>query len=231
MLEEAADDRADANVVADAWHCRTQAADPAHHQVHRDARLRRAIEQPDHLIVGDGVDLHHQPRRTASLGVLDLPLDQLLEALPELHGRDDHRPELLLIGVAGQVVEDVGDVIDDVRIRGEETEVRVHLRGVGVVVPGARMNVALNPARLLTDDETELGVRLQIGEAVHHVDAMRLQPLGPQDVVPLVESRLQFNEDGDLLARFGCGDEQRNERRIRADAVQRHLDRCHMRIL
>ena len=93
------------------------------------------------------------------------------------------------------------------------------------------MHVALNAAGFLPDDETELGVRLQIGEAVDDVDAVRLQPLGPQDVVPLVESRLQLDEHGDLLAGFGRGDEQRNERRIRADAVQRHLDRDDVRVL
>ena len=127
---------------------RTQAADAAHHQVHRHARLRRAIEQPDHLIVGDRVDLDDQSRRTARLGVLGLAFDQLLEPLPELHRRDDHRPELLLIRVAGQVVEDVRDVVDDVRIGGEETEVGVDLRRVGVVVAGARVHVALNRRRL-----------------------------------------------------------------------------------
>ncbi len=41
VLEEAADDRLDADVLGQARHARPQAADAAHHEVDLHARLRR----------------------------------------------------------------------------------------------------------------------------------------------------------------------------------------------
>ena len=74
-------------------------------------------------------------------------------------------------------------------------------------------------------------MRLQISEAVDDVDAMRFQALRPDDVIPLVEARFQLHEHGDLLAGFRGLDQQIDQRRVRADPVQRHLDRDDVRIL
>ena len=68
-------------------------------------------------------------------------------------------------------------------------------------------------------------MRLQVDEAVDDVDAGLLQPVRPDDVVALVEARLQLDEHGDLLARVGGLDEQIDQRRVGADPVERHLDR------
>ena len=53
VLEEAADDRAHANRLADARHARAEAAHAAHDHVDRDAGLRRAVERPDDRRIGD----------------------------------------------------------------------------------------------------------------------------------------------------------------------------------
>ena len=208
-----------------------QAADAADDQVDRHAGLRRAIERADHLIVGDRVHLDDDARRPRAAGVLGLAVDQLGEPVAQLHRRDEQRLELALIRVAGQIVEDVRDVRHDVGIGGEQTQVGVDLRRLRVVVAGAGVHVALHAVGLLPHDQTQLRVRLQLGKAVDDVDAVRLQPPRPEDVVALVEARLELDEHRDLLAGFGRGDEQRNQRRVRANAVQRHLDRDDVRIL
>ena len=164
-------------------------------------------------------------------GVLGLALDQLGEPIAQLHRCDEQAAELPLIRVAGQVVEDVRDVGDDVRIGGEQPEVRVDLRRLRVVVARASVHVALHAVGFLPDHQTELGVRLELGKPVDHVDAVRLQPPRPEDVVALVESRLELDQHRHLFAGLGRGDEQRNQRRIGANTVERHLDRDDVRIL
>ena len=85
--------------------------------------------------------------------MLGLAVDQLAQARAQLHGRDEHRAVFLLIRVSRQVVEDVRHVADDFRIGGEVAEIGVDLRGLGVVVAGARVHVPLNAVALLADDE------------------------------------------------------------------------------
>ena len=91
-------------------------------------------------------------------------------------------------------------------------EIRVDLRGLGVVVAGCGVDVPLDAVGLLPDHETELRVRLQIREPVDDVDPVRLQPLGPEDVVPLVEPRLELHQHRHLLAAFGRLNQERDER-------------------
>ena len=62
------------------------------------------------------------------LRVLDLALDQRLEALPQPDRRDQQRVVGALVRVAGQEVEHLGDVVDDRLVGGEQPEVGVDLR-------------------------------------------------------------------------------------------------------
>ena len=57
------------------------------------------------------------------------------------------------------------------------------------------------------------------------------QPRRPGDVVALVEARLQLDQHRDLLALLGGLDQQIDQRRVGADAVERHLDRDDVRIV
>jgi hypothetical protein len=231
VLQEAADDRANADVVADAGNARPQAADAAHDEVNGTPSLRRAIERANHLVVGDRVHLDDDARRPCVARVLGLALDHLGEPVAQLHRRDDQRLELALVRVAGQIVEDVRDVRDDFRVGGEEPRGRCRSSPSPGCSCRAGVHVALHAVGFLPDDQAQLGVRLQLGEAVDDVDAVRFQPSRPEDVVALVEARLELDEHGHLLAGFGRGNQQRNQRRVRANAVQRHLDRDDVRIL
>ncbi len=68
-------------------------------------------------------------------------------------------------------------------------------------------------------------------QPVDDVDARRLEAVRPDDVVALVEARLELDEHRDLLSLLGGLDEQVDQRRVLADAVQRHLDRDDRRVL
>ena len=92
------------------------------------------------------------------------------------------------------------------------------------------MRVAVDAVVLLAHHQAQLAVRLQVDEAVDDVDAGRLEPVGPGDVVALVEARLQLDEHGHLLALLGGVDQEIDQRRVLADPVERHLDRDDQRI-
>ena len=93
------------------------------------------------------------------------------------------------------------------------------------------MRVALDAVGFLPHDQRQLAVHLEVDQAVDDVDAGRFQPRRPGDVVALVEARLQLDQHRHLLALFGRLDQQIDQRRVRADAVQRHLDRDDLRIV
>ena len=79
--------------------------------------------------------------------------------------------------VAGrQIVEELGQVLADERIAGEEPEVAVDARGARMVVAGADVRVAAEPIVILAHDEQHLAVRLQADDPVRDVDAEVLEP-------------------------------------------------------
>ena len=127
---------------------------------------------------------------------------------------------------AGQVVEEVGQVGRDLLVAGEEAEVLVQPSRDRVVVPGADVRVAPQPAvGLAPHDQGALGVDLQRRKAVDDVDACRLELARPLDVAPLVEARLQLDQADRLLALLGGLDQRRHVRRVLARAVDGRLHR------
>ena len=93
------------------------------------------------------------------------------------------------------------------------------------------VHVSPNLVVFLPDDEADFAVRLQLLDAIDDVHAGILEACCPLDVAPFVESRFQFDEHGDLLAALGGLDEAIDDRRVRADAVERHLDGHDARIV
>ena len=79
------------------------------------------------------------------------------------------------------------------------------------------------PSRRTTSGH--LRVRLEADDAVHDVGARLLQLARPDDVVRLVEARLDLDQDHDLLAALGGGDERGDDRRVARGPVQGLLDR------
>ena len=154
-------------------------------------------------------------------------LDQLEQARPQVARRDDERVVVVAAAVAGEVVEQLGDVGADVVVAREDAEVLVQPGRLGVVVAGADVAVAAQLVAVVADDQHALGVGLQPDHAVHDVDAGALELLGPVDVGGLVEAGLELDEHGDLHAALGGPDQAADDRAVAAGAVQRHLDGLH----
>ena len=110
VLEEAADDRHDADVLGDAGHTRPQAARAAHVQLDRHARLRGAVERADAGGVDERVHLHADARVLARLVRVDRRVDLADDPLAQVQRRDEHAAVVLGPRVAGQLVEQLGDL-------------------------------------------------------------------------------------------------------------------------
>ena len=90
VLEEAADDRLDADALRQAGDARPQAADAAHDQVDLDAGLAGVVERVDDLGIDQGVQLHPDLGRRGPRGVGDLGGDQIEDALAQHQRRNRH---------------------------------------------------------------------------------------------------------------------------------------------
>ncbi len=90
VFQKPADDTDDADIVADAFDARSQAADAANDQVDGDARLGGCVQKLDHPGVGEGIHLEDEPCGASGAGMGDLPFDECGDACPQVHRR--HRP-------------------------------------------------------------------------------------------------------------------------------------------
>src|ERR671916_2061739 len=111
MLQEAAHEGDDADVLAHALDARPQAADAAHNQVYLHPGLRRLVEQLYYLGVRERVGLAGDPGRLPVLHLLGLLFDAAHDAVAQGDGGNEQLLVLLVLGVAGEVVEEVGSVL------------------------------------------------------------------------------------------------------------------------
>ena len=95
------------------------------------------------------------------------------------------------------------DVARDHRIGGEERQVGVDARGHRMIVAGADMHVGGERAALAAHHQRQLGVGLQLDEAVDDLHAGALEIARPADIGFLVEARLQLDQRGHRLAGLG----------------------------
>ena len=131
MFEEPADDRPDADRVGQPADAGTQAADPANREIDPHAGGRGLVQRIDRLRVHERIELEDDPALTPERRLLTDHLDDPLAQRDRSH---EEPPVPALPAVPGQEVEQIGDVVPQLLIRGEETQVFVQARGVGVVV-------------------------------------------------------------------------------------------------
>ena len=118
VLEEPPDDRTHPDRLRQAGHPGPEAADPADEQVDLGAGGRRRVERVDHRRVDEAVHLQGDPPGRPLLG---FARDALAERTAEMRGRDEQLAVVALAAVAGEVVEEVGEVGAEVGIGGEQT--------------------------------------------------------------------------------------------------------------
>src|SRR3546814_7638418 len=105
------------------------------------------VEEVDHLRVDQAVHLHGDGSWRAGTGRGDLALDEGGDAGPQGVGRHEQRAVADVAAVAGEEVEEVGQVVTDVGTAGEQPEVLVGAGRLGVVVAGADVAVATYAVR------------------------------------------------------------------------------------
>ena len=230
VFEEAPDDRTHADVLRHARHARPQRAGAAHDQVDLDARLRSDVQRADDLRLVERVHLGDDARGLAGACVARLAIDALQHARVQRERRLQQALELDRRRQARELAEDQVDIVADVRIGGDQAEVGVRARGAGVVVARAQVHVAAQLAAFAAHDEQHLGVRLVTDDAVDDLHAGVLQAIGEAEVGFLVEARAQLDDDGDVLAVARGLHQLFDDRRILARAIQRLLDREHVRV-
>ena len=119
----------------------------------------------------------------------------------------------------------------DLRVGGEQAQIRVEAGGRRIVIARAEMGVAANlPVGFAPRDQRELAMRFQADDAVKNLHARFLQISRPANVGGFVEARLQLDHHGDFLFRGGF-DQRANDGRILAGAIERLLDGKHIGIL
>src|SRR5207245_10924242 len=143
----------------------------------------------------------------------------------QAHRRDQEPAESTLAAVAGEEVEELGDVRAQLGVRREQADVFIDLCGLEIVVAGADVDIASDAICSSANNQRDFCVRLEADDAIDDVDADLLQLLGPRDIRLLVTARLQFDERHHLLAALGRADQRPDDRTHRArGAIERLLD-------
>src|SRR5689334_15339839 len=93
-----------------------------------------------------------------------------------------------------------------------------------MIIAGSEVNVGVQLSAFAAHDETDLGVGLELDEAVDDLHAGALEIARPFDVGSLVEAGLEFHQRGDGLARLRRLDQRGDDRAVAAGAVERLLD-------
>ena len=153
-----------------------------------------------------------------------------LDALAQGQRRHRHALELGRLGIAGHVVEHARDVAGDHRVGGEERQVGIDARGHRMIIAGADMHVGGERRALAAHHQRQLGVGLELDEAVDHLHAGAFEIARPADIGLLVEARLELDQRGDRLAGFGGLGQRPHDRGIGRGAVERLLDGDDVRI-
>src|SRR4029077_1448201 len=139
---ETADDAADANAAAESTNAWNEDALPANDQVNFNASLRRAIEGLDDSRIDDRVHFDDHAGGLAAFGVASFAIDQGDAALGEIARCDEQRLVAGLLGVGGEVIEDIMSGRSNFGIAGEQAEIAVEAGGGRIVVTGAEVGVA-----------------------------------------------------------------------------------------
>ncbi|MNN12932.1 hypothetical protein D3C81_1259440 [compost metagenome] len=121
-------------------------------------------------------------------------------------------------------------VIADIGIGGDQAQVGVRAGGAAVIVAGAQMHIATQLAAFAAHDQQHLGVRLETDHAVDHLHAGILQAVRQAEVGFFVKTRAQLDHHGHVLAVARGQDQRFHDAGILAGAVQRLLDRQHVRV-
>src|SRR6266581_4344425 len=165
MFEEAADHRADPDVVGEAGHAGAQDADAADDQVDGDAGLAGLVERGDGLGLDQGVHLGDDAARAALARRRGFAANGGEQARMQSEWRLPEVAQAGGLAEAGDFLEEVADVLADFLVAGQQAEVGVEPRRARMVVAGAEMDVAAVAAFFAAQHHQHLAVRLDAEDA------------------------------------------------------------------
>ena len=223
VLEEAADDGADADAAGQALDAGAEDAEAADDEVDFDAGIGGVVESFDDAGLEERIHLGDDVGGAAGAGVFGFAANEAEEAFGHGERSDEERAVVVDLGVGGEVVEDHVHALGDLRVAGEQAEVGVEARGDGVVVAGAEVAVAAGDAVFVAADEQgQLAMGLESDDAVEDLHAGVFHAARPADVGGFVEAGHELDDEGGFLGGGGLN-ERGEDGRILAGAVERLL--------
>lgn len=117
-----------ARMFSDSPYAGPQAAGAPHDEVHLHTFAAGLVEHLDELGIHQGVHLQHHAGGPAVAGMADLPRDAVLQGLLHVLGRQQDPVEAGRPRVAREHVEEVGQVLAELRSRSQQADVGVHRR-------------------------------------------------------------------------------------------------------
>src|SRR5258708_34459358 len=140
---------------------RPQHTDATHNQIDRNAGLRCCIQSTDNFNISKAIYLDNDSAGPSRFGVGSFAFDELDNALPQIHWRNQQAMIVIEMRKAGERIEEIGGVGGDLLISGEYAEIRIDSRSGRVVVARCQVNVALQDFAFAADDEREFTMGLQ----------------------------------------------------------------------
>src|SRR6516162_10383313 len=99
-----------------------------------------------------------------------------------------------------------------------------------MVISGSQMDIRAQLAGFTSDDERDLGVRLELQKTVHHLYTGALQIACPADIGLLVEARLELDQRGYGLPGLGGFGKLAHDRAVLTGTIEGLFDRHNRRI-
>ena len=232
MFQKTADDGYDPDIFRQTRDARAKTAGIADDHFNLYPGLRGLVEGLDDVGVLQRVGLETDQARRIVAVEFDFALDVVQQRLLQDLGR---RKNLLVIALrlvaGGEVVEDFRQPLANPFVAGKQAEIGIKPGRARMIVAGADMGIAAQPVIVLSHHQDHLAVGLQAHNAVGYMDAVLLQPARPADIGGLVETRLEFDHHGDLLAVARRVDQIVYDPGPGRGAVQGHLDCQNLGIL
>jgi len=230
MLQKTADHRLDPDMLRHARHAGAQATDAPHDQVDLHPGIAGGIEFFNQRRIDQAVHLGPDGAGATGADMVDLGIHHRAQMIAQAARGHDQLFQPLRLNIAGDIVEQRGGIPAEGRIGGEEAQIGIDAGRDRMIIAGAKMAVAAKLVPLAPDHHRHFGVGFPVDEAIDDLHAGPLQRVGPHQVLLFVEPRLQFDHGGHGLARLRRVDQRADDRGLFARAIERLLDRHHIRI-
>ena len=227
MLQIPAHDASNLDVLRLARDARNQAANAAHDHVDLYAGAGSVPQLLNDAAVRQGIQLEEQ----VSFGpLLHLPFDSHNNLVLQLQRRHQQVVVSAFQVSDAHVPEKQCRVLPDSRVCRHQGEIRVQLGGGFVVVSGADLGVPTKGSPLISGNQAQLGVHLEVGHSVHDGAAGFFKLPGPIDVVLFIETGAELNQHRDLLAVFRRPAQVLHQLAFARQAINGNLDGTDIRI-